>query len=91
MSCSVCLGYDSYNCPCCGEKHTETCPDCQGSGYSAYMAYDLVTGKDVPVTKQAYDILPIDEDTAKQLKMRFCKQEIQICSRCNGLGEIINY
>lgn len=89
MSCSVCAGHDSYNCPCCGESHTTTCPDCQGSGYTPYLAYDILAKKDVPVTKSAYDILPIDEDAADVMGMRFCKQEIGICPTCGGVGQIL--
>lgn len=88
MSCSVCLGYDSYNCPCCGEKHTTTCPDCQGSGYTPYLAFDIRTRRDIPVTKAAYDLLSIDEDAAHTLGMRYCKQEIEICPTCYGSGEV---
>lgn len=33
MSCSVCEGYSSYNCPCCGPQIEKiVCPECDGSG-----------------------------------------------------------
>ena len=89
MSCSVCAGYSDYNCPCCGEEvKMITCPDCQGSGYTPYMAFDIKTRKTTPVSELAYDILPIDENEAKSMGMRFCKVEIEICRTCNGSGEI---
>lgn len=65
-----------------------TCPDCQGSGYTPYMAYDIKTKKDIPVTELAYSILPADENEADSKGMRFCKVEINICQTCKGLGEI---
>lgn len=89
MSCSVFAGYSDYNCPCCGESvRMVTCPDCQGSGYTPYLAFDILTRKNVPVTELAYRILPDDEDIADSLGMRFCKQEIDICPTCRGEGEI---
>lgn len=88
MSCSVCAGYIEH-CPCCGEPaRTIRCPKCQGSGYTPYMAFDIITRKDIPVTELAYAVLPPDEDTADSLGMRYCKQEIDICPLCNGAGEI---
>ena len=88
MSCAICAGYDSYKCPCCGEVEMVTCPDCGGSGYTPYMAFDIITRKCKPVTELAYRILPNDEDIAESLGMRYCKMEIEICHRCNGSGEI---
>ena len=64
------------------------CPDCQGSGYTPYMAFDIKTRKFTLVSELAYDILPIDEDEAKSMGMRFCKVEIEICRTCGGSGEI---
>ena len=89
MSCSVCAGYSSYNCPCCGEEpRMIVCPDCQGSGYTPYMAFDVRTRKTTPVSELAYEILPIDEDEALSRGMRYCKVEIEICHTCGGSGEI---
>lgn len=89
MSCSVCAGYSDYNCPCCGEGvRMKTCPDCHGSGYTPYMAFDVKYRRFVHVTEQAYNILPIDEDAAHDMGMRYCKVEIEVCPTCQGEGEI---
>lgn len=89
MSCSVCAGYSSYNCPCCGEEpRMIVCPDCQGSGYTPYMAFDIRCRRIIPVNELAYDILPLDEDEAESRGMRYCKVEIEVCRTCNGAGEI---
>lgn len=89
MSCEVCAGYSSYNCPYCGDAtRVIVCPDCEGSGYAPYKAFDLVTRKAVPVTELAYRMLPEDEDVAKRLRMRYCKMDIEICPTCKGVGEI---
>lgn len=89
MSCSVCAGYISYNCPCCSDDvKMVACPDCQGSGYTPYKALDIITRKEVPVTEIAYMMLPIDEDTAAHYGMRYCKMEIDVCPTCRGSGEV---
>lgn len=89
MSCSVCAGHDSYACPCCGEEiRMITCPDCNGTGYTPYMAFDTLKRIEIPVTEMAYNILPIDEDDADRMGMRFCKVEIEICPTCHGEGDI---
>lgn len=88
MSCVVCVGHDTQNCPVCSESQAEICPQCQGSGYTPYMAFDRIKRVCVPVTELAYTILPDDEDEAERMRKRFCKVEIEICPRCRGLGEI---
>lgn len=89
MSCAVCMGHDTYSCPVCGPStDMVTCPDCHGSGYTPYMAFDRIKRVCVPVTELAYTILPDDEDEAERMRQRFCKVEIEICPRCRGLGEI---
>lgn len=89
MSCSVCAGYDSSKCPVCGEGvETRICPDCEGSGYTPYKAYDILAKKEIPITELAWQILPDDEDEADDKGMRFCKVEIEICPRCSGEGSI---
>lgn len=65
-----------------------TCPDCQGSGYTPYKAFDIKTRKEIPVTELAYMILPADEDMAEYEGKRYCKAEILICPTCHGEGEI---
>lgn len=88
MSCVVCLGHDTFTCPVCGETRMVTCPDCKGSGYTPYMAFDRIRRKCLPVTELAYQVLPNDEDEAESMGMRYCKIEIEPCHRCRGAGEI---
>lgn len=87
MSCSVCAGHDSYNCPCCSPKvQIMTCPECD-NGYQ-YYAFDVIARKFVRVTELAYQILPFDEDDAYFEKKRYCQGCIEKCRKCNGEGEI---
>lgn len=65
-----------------------TCPDCQGSGYKPYMAFDIIKRACVPVTDLAWAILPDDEDIASYLGMRYCKMDVELCPTCRGDGEI---
>lgn len=89
MSCSVCAGYGSYNCPCCGEgTHLITCPDCKGTGFAPYMAFDIIDRKFIEVTELAWQILPDDEDEAESRTMRYCKADLENCPKCRGWGEI---
>lgn len=87
MSCSVCAGYSSDNCPCCGTRSVMVeCPDCDG-GYEFY-AFDIRTRKFVRVTEMAYNILPIDEDEAEFANARFCQGDVRMCATCKGEGQI---
>lgn len=87
MSCSVCAGYSSYNCPCCSEEvRMMECPDCE-SGY-VYYAFDIYRRVSARVTRLAYAILPVDEDIAKEMNQRWCQGDIEICSTCQGEGII---
>ena len=62
MSCSVCAGHSSYNCPCCGSGSVNwvECPDCEKG--LTYHSISIRSGKEVKVTAVAYQILPFDED-----------------------------
>jgi hypothetical protein len=40
------------------------------------------------VTELAYEILPDNEDEAKELNARWCKGCIEVCETCRGDGEI---
>ena len=87
MSCSVCAGYDSFSCPCCGENYSMIpCPDCT-DGFE-YYSFNIHTGKQKKVTKAAYMILPYDEDDARDGGMDFCQGDVCECSRCGGEREI---
>ena len=89
MSCSVCAGYSSYNCPCCGEEvRMITCPDCQGTGYTPHRALNIHTREDVKVTAVCWDLLPNNEDIAAQKGENYCKLPRECCPTCKGDGEI---
>lgn len=90
MSCAVCMGHDTYSCPVCGPSPAMvTCPDCHGSGYTPYMAFDRISRKCIPVTELAWQLIPNDEDEAESMGMRFCKVEIEVCRTCRGEGEVL--
>lgn len=87
MSCSVCAGYSSYNCPCCGEEvRMVDCPDCYNG--HVYWAFDTIKREFTQTTPLAYSILPIDEDDAKYSGKRYCQGSVEICRTCMGEGMI---
>lgn len=89
MSCSVCAGYSSYNCPCCGEDvRMMTCPDCNGTGYSPYKAWHIHRHVEVEVTKTTWLVIPKDEDEALAKGENWCRMDRKICPTCKGEGEI---
>lgn len=87
MSCSVCAGYSSYNCPCCGNE-VDTCHVCHGRGHMGFFRFNVVTRETSEVSEEEYDMLPDDEDMAQDLGFTFCKAELAECFECHGLGEI---
>ena len=88
MSCSVCLGYSSANCPCCGAQYEVIdCPDCKGTGEHDYTVWDVHLGLEVSCTKLAYLSAAGDEDTALERGQRYCKYSC-VCKTCNGEGTI---
>lgn len=87
MSCPVCKGYDSHNCPVCSGIH-EVCPACQGTGQGPYMAFDTELRIDIPVTREEYFSLPADEDDAFLKGERYCQQDREECACCRGTGVI---
>lgn len=88
MACSVCAGYLDYNCPCCGKETVMVeCPDCDGKGVY-YFAFDTMYRRSARVTELTYEILPDNEDEAKELNARWCKGCIEVCETCRGDGEI---
>ena len=87
MSCSVCAGHSSYNCPCCGEStRMMSCPDCE-DGFE-YWSFNIKARKFVRVTQLAFSLLPFDEDDAKDENKNYCQGYIEKCSTCKGEGEI---
>ena len=88
MSCEVCAGYSSYNCPVCGgDTKMITCPDCNGTGEGDWKVYDLVKNVVVKCPQLAYELAPDTEDKAEELGKRYCR-ESNVCQTCKGLGEI---
>lgn len=89
MSCPVCAGHDTYNCPCCGEDvRMETCPDCKGTGYAPYKAWHIHRHVETEVTKETWLIIPKDEDEALAKGENWCRMERETCPTCKGMGEI---
>lgn len=87
MSCSVCAGYSSYNCPCCSEEPAPVpCPDCS-DGYAYYAGIVGSVGR-TRVTKLAYMMLPYDEVDARAMKNKYYQGDIEECPRCGGEREI---
>ena len=87
MSCSVCAGYSSYNCPCCGEElRMVECPDCEAG--VQFFSFNIKTRQFVKVTKVAFQILPFDEDDARHERKTYCQGDIRKCETCNGEGMI---
>lgn len=89
MSCAVCAGHDTYNCPCCGDDvRMVECPDCGGTGMTPYKAFNIQSRKEVPVTRLTWLLIPKDEDEAESKGKRYCRAYRDICRTCGGLGEI---
>ena len=89
MSCSVCAGYDSYNCPCCGEEVSMiTCPDCKGTGNAPYKAFHIHDRVTVTCTELTWLAIPHDEDAAADLGENWCRWPREACPTCKGEGEI---
>ena len=89
MSCSVCAGHDTYNCPCCGEGvRMVTCPDCKGSGLTPYRVFNIYTRGIIAVTRDQWFTYPLDEDEADALGENLCRIPRDYCPTCKGEGEI---
>ena len=88
MSCSVCAGHSSYNCPCCGSGSVNwvECPDCEKG--LTYHSISIRSGKEVKVTAVAYQILPFDEDDARHNRQNYYQGDIRCCKTCGGEGMI---
>lgn len=89
MSCSVCEGHDSYNCPCCG-RQVRTCPECGGTGKTPYLAYDLRTNRVSEVPEIVWLTLPEDEDEARRTNRHTFQFEDggDRCPACHGDGTV---
>ena len=90
MSCSVCLGYSSTKCPCCGETHSHVCSDCNGKGVTPWLAWDMEAGEAVEVSESYWHTLSDDEDEARGAKQRYYRYEEggYRCRTCNGDGRV---
>lgn len=92
MSCSVCQGYDSHKCPCCGDSVRVTeCPDCHGLGITPWRAVNMETKEIIEVTHGEW-ILMLEEEDALVLpeKPLFCRYDEggDRCPTCYGEGVI---
>lgn len=63
------------------------CPDCDGAGLH-FFAFDTKFRQFKRVTELAYDILPMDEDDARESNLRWCQGYAIPCDTCHGDGEI---
>ena len=93
MSCSVCAGHDTYNCPCCGETiQMIICPDCYGTGMKKPRAFHIYRRLTVEVTETTWQILPkiwLTKSTASRFKGGFYVQKsissyISVCYAFGG-------
>jgi DnaJ-class molecular chaperone len=88
MSCTVCQGYDTQNCPVCGETlQVVPCPECDGTGVDQRLAFNIRTRLFVEVNKLTWLILPSDEDRAEAMGWNYCRAE-ENCPFCKGIGEV---
>ena len=88
MSCEVCAGYSTYNCPVCGgDAGVIICPDCNGTGEGDWKVFDIRQRIVVRCSEIAYLYAPDTEDQAEQMGRRYCK-ESNVCQTCQGAGEI---
>lgn len=89
MSCAVCAGYSSYNCPVCGEEgRMVTCPDCKGTGYAPYKAWHIHRRVSTDVTEATWRMIPKDEDEAYEKGENWCRMDRTFCPTCHGEGEV---
>lgn len=89
MSCSVCAGHDTYNCPVCGESvRMMTCPDCKGTGLEPYKVFNIHTRGEIEVTREQWFAYPKSEDDAFEQGENLCRMERGYCPTCKGEGEI---
>lgn len=88
MSCEVCSGYSSHNCPVCGGNSSAiTCPDCKGTGEGDWKVFDILQRMVINCSEIAYIYAADSEDEAELQGKRYCK-ESNICQKCGGAGEI---
>lgn len=89
--CSVCQGYTGVACPVCGngKRQEMQCPECGGLGHRGYFAFDIIKRVDVECTENAWMALADNEDIAESKNARYCRQELEPCTRCGGDGYIL--
>lgn len=88
MSCAVCLGYDSQNCPVCSEPvEVVTCQECGGTGLNQRLAFNIRTRLFVEVTPLTWQMLPSTEERAEAMGWNYCRAEDD-CPYCKGFGEL---
>lgn len=88
MSCPVCAGHDTYNCPCCSEEvRMIDCPDCNGTGYGDWKVWDIIKREEVSCTETDYRYSARTEDEAIERGQRYCRLSCT-CKTCRGEGMI---
>lgn len=88
MSCAVCRGYDSQNCPVCSEPvEVVTCQECGGTGLNQRLAFNIRTRLFVEVTPLTWQMLPSSEERAEAMGWNYCRAEDD-CPYCKGFGEV---
>ena len=88
MSCIVCMGYDTQNCPVCGDHYEViACPECEGRGVNMRLAFNIRTRQFVEVTPLTWQVLPSTEDRAEAMGWNYCRAEDN-CPHCKGFGEV---
>lgn len=89
MSCVVCAGHDTYNCPVCSEAFdVVTCPECGGFGETDFLAFNIETRKFVRVSAYTFHSLYKDEDVARFNHQHYCQGDATECRLCGGKGEV---
>lgn len=88
MSCNVCRGYDSSNCPTCSVSFAQAiCPECDGDGLDHSLAFNIRTRQTTEVSEMAWMLLPDTEDIAEARGWNYCKAE-ETCPFCKGQGMV---
>ena len=89
MSCDVCRGTNSRNCPVCGEQPEMIfCPECRGLGLKKCYAMSMRTGTEIEVTAETYMGIPETEDEARMNGRKYYRSDAEECEFCGGTGEV---
>ena len=91
MSCDVCRGTNSSECPVCGRERWErvTCPKCEGIGLERCWAMSMRTGDEIEVSVGTYLALAEDMLEAKAKGEHYYRCDADECELCGGRGEVM--